>query len=217
MITIMIIMNMQNKLCTIWFSHHAMTSLQSVPEQQSQNSELADFANFTELLKKTELPEKFKREVSNSQKREDPISTPGQPPLINWAWRPWCGIFHLTSLGWLPGCAPSQVLHICSLAEPEKLEKSPWFYSNSRKHPCYQQPSHTKSKTQQLLRGKLTLSQGKPRQGLFVVFFFNLLGLWKSLWVTLQIKVMVWQKEITVKQTTYTMEARETHKLVMGV
>jgi len=60
-----------------------MTSLQSVPEQQSQNSELADFANFTELLKKTELPEKFKREVSNSQKREDPISTPGQPPLIN--------------------------------------------------------------------------------------------------------------------------------------
>jgi len=29
----------------------------------------------------------------------------------------------LASLGYLPGCAPSQLLHTCSLAEYEKLEK----------------------------------------------------------------------------------------------
>jgi len=51
---------MQNKLYTIQFSHHPMTDLQPVPEQQSQNPELVDFANFTKLPKKTELLEKFK-------------------------------------------------------------------------------------------------------------------------------------------------------------
>jgi len=30
---------------------------------------------------------------------------------------------HLSSLGWLPGCAPSQLLHTGSLAEYGKLEK----------------------------------------------------------------------------------------------
>jgi len=29
----------------------------------------------------------------------------------------------LGSLGWLPGCAPSQLLHACSLAEHRKLDK----------------------------------------------------------------------------------------------
>jgi len=31
--------------------------------------------------------------------------------------------FPLASLVWLPGCAPSQLLHTCSLAEYERLEK----------------------------------------------------------------------------------------------
>jgi len=33
-----------------------MTNSESVPKQQLQNPELADFMNFAELLKKTELP-----------------------------------------------------------------------------------------------------------------------------------------------------------------
>ena len=45
----------------------------------------------------------------------------GQPPFINWAWCPWYGIFPLACLGLLPGCAPSQLLHTCSLAQYEKL------------------------------------------------------------------------------------------------
>jgi len=64
-------------------------------------------------------------------------------------------------LAWLSVCTPSQPLHTCSSAEYEKLEKSPWFLSNSWKHQCYQHSSCTKSKTQQLLGGKLTVSQLK--------------------------------------------------------
>jgi len=35
----------------------------------------------------------------------------------------WYGIFPLASLGCLPGCAPSQFLHTCALAEHGKLKK----------------------------------------------------------------------------------------------
>ena len=63
-------------------------------------------------------------------------------------------------LGYLSGYALAQLPHTCSLAEFKKLEKS-LIYSNNRKHQCYQNSSHTKSKTQQLLRSKLTLFQLK--------------------------------------------------------
>jgi len=49
LILIKIIVNMQNKLYTIQFSHHPTTNSQPVLKQQSQNTELTDF---TELLKK---------------------------------------------------------------------------------------------------------------------------------------------------------------------
>ena len=55
----MLIMHMQNKLYTIQFSHHPITDLQSVPEKQSQNPELEDFASFAKLPQKTTLLEKF--------------------------------------------------------------------------------------------------------------------------------------------------------------
>ena len=52
----MTIMNIQNKLHTTQFSHHWMTdSRQSL----SSNCATQKTANFTKLLKKTELPEKF--------------------------------------------------------------------------------------------------------------------------------------------------------------
>jgi len=54
---------------------------------------------------------------------------------------------------------------LCSLPAPEHLliswiwqaEESPWFCSNNWKHQCYQHSFGSKSKTQQLLGGKLTL------------------------------------------------------------
>jgi len=50
-VIIMIIMNMQNKLYRIQFSHHLMTNTQSVPEQRSRNLEIVNFANVTKLQK----------------------------------------------------------------------------------------------------------------------------------------------------------------------
>ena len=67
-------------------------------------------------------------------------------------------------LGCLSGCAPCQLLPTCSSAEYEKLEKGSWFHSNNWKHQCYQHFSCSKCRRQQLLRGKLTLSQLKPGQ-----------------------------------------------------
>ena len=61
-------------------------------------------------------------------------------------------------------------LWLCFLLAPAHLlvswiwetgEKSPWLHSNNQKHQCYQRSSCTKSKSQQLLGGKLTLSQPK--------------------------------------------------------
>jgi len=67
----MIIMNMQNKLYTIQFSHHLINNSVSVPKQQSQNLE---FANFAKFLKKTKLPEKLelleKRRFELTEKRK---------------------------------------------------------------------------------------------------------------------------------------------------
>jgi len=34
------------------------------------------------------------------------------------------GMFPLASLGWLPGCAPSQLLHTCASAEHGRLGKA---------------------------------------------------------------------------------------------
>jgi len=60
---------------------------------------------------------------------------------------------------------------LCFLSAPAHLLiswifetwKGPWFLSNW-KHQCYQPSSHTTPKAQQLLGGKLSLSQPKPGQ-----------------------------------------------------
>jgi len=62
------------------------------------------------------------------------------------------------------GCLAVLPRSTCSSDEYEKLEKSPSYHGNNGKHQCYQHSSPTKSKIQQLLRGKLTLSQMKPGQ-----------------------------------------------------
>jgi len=140
-----------------------MTDSQPVPQQRSRNAKLVNFANFTELPKKIELLEKFKlsykRRFKPMEMRKAESFFPPSPKI------------NVTSTVWnistgQPGClsghAPSQVPHTFSLAECEKLVKSPWFHSNSWKHQCYQPSTGTKSQTQHLLRRKLTLSQLKP-------------------------------------------------------
>jgi len=66
--------------------------------------------------------------------------------------------------GYLPACAPSQLLHTCPLAECEKLEKVLYFRATAENHQCHQRSSPVKSKTQQLLGGKLTLIPAKTRR-----------------------------------------------------
>jgi len=57
-ILLLLLMNMQNNLYTIQFSHHLMTKVTVSP--WAAIAELMDVANFTKFLKKTKLPEKFK-------------------------------------------------------------------------------------------------------------------------------------------------------------
>ena len=143
-----------------------MTDLQSVPEQWLWNPKLMNFWKFHKTHKNHPNSRKslnsWTRGDSNSWKREEPNPASWQSSFLNWAWCLRYGIFPLASLGWLPGSAASQLLHISWIWE---TEKSPWFRSNNRKHQCYQNSSGTKSRTQQLLRGKLTLSQPKPGHG----------------------------------------------------
>jgi len=60
-------MNMENILCTIKFSYHPMTDSQQVPKQRPWNPELAGFANFAELPKKTKLLENFELQAGGRE------------------------------------------------------------------------------------------------------------------------------------------------------
>jgi len=108
-------MNIQNKLYAIQFLLTARRPIaQPVPKQRSWHTELADFTNFTELPKKDWTHGEVWAPRKKGIKRG--FLRPGQPSFINWAGRLWYGIFPRATLGWLPGCAPSQLLHTCSAA-----------------------------------------------------------------------------------------------------
>jgi len=102
MLITMTIMNMQNKLYTMQFF--------SPPNDQ-----------LTAPQKRFKLPVKT---GFNSQKREEPIAfcSPANS-LHKWSMMPTVWNISTAQLGCLPGCAPSQLLHPCSSAECEKLEK----------------------------------------------------------------------------------------------
>ena len=71
-------------------------------------------------------------------------------------------------LGYLSSYAPPHLLHTCSLAKHGKLEKGLDFLETTENQ-CYQHSSCTKSKTQQVLGGKLALSQLKPGHSLWEI------------------------------------------------
>ena len=154
---------MQNKLCTRQFSHHPKINSLPVPEQELRNPEITNFIKLskkTKLLKKFDLPDK--RGLELMEMREEQIPVPQPTPNHTLSVPPMVQNISTGYLG-LPAWP-------CSLPSPAHLltgwiqetGKSPWFHSNDWKHPCYQRSSCPKSKTQQLLRGKLTLSQAKP-------------------------------------------------------
>ena len=119
-------MNMQKKQYTVqFFSHSPMTNCVASPRAATVEHRTHGFNEFwgtpekkTKLTEKLELPEKKKG--ITVKRRFLPLS---QPLAINGAWCLWYGIFPLASLGWLPGCGPSQLLHICLLAKHGKLKK----------------------------------------------------------------------------------------------
>jgi len=79
LLLIMLIMNAQNKLSTVQFSHCPTTNSQPVPKQRSQNPELTGFKNFaeqTEIPKKFELLEKRGFKLTEKEKRFLPLSQP---------------------------------------------------------------------------------------------------------------------------------------------
>ena len=177
-------MTMQNKLYTIQFF--------SPPNDQSKASTPAAIAecqaceflrisqNFWKSANSQKSSNSWKslnswtREDSNSWRQEKADSCPQSTPIHKLSMMFMVWNISIGQPGSLPGCAPSQLLHTHSWAEYEKLEKSLWFHRNNWKHQCYLHSSHTKSKIQQLLGGKLTLTQPKPGQVLSDVMGFSL-------------------------------------------
>jgi len=94
-----------------------------------------EFCKFHKTPKKDQTPRKSsnsqKREESNSwnQERSIPAPWPVLIPklsMVSMLWNTSIG-----QLGCLSGYSPSQLLHTCSLAEHEKLEKVPDFIATT--------------------------------------------------------------------------------------
>ena len=86
----------------------------------------------TELLEKCELLHKCGSKLPEKRKKKKGFLLSGQTPFLNCDCHPWYGIFPLANLGYLSGCAPSQLLHTCSLAEYGKLEKVMDFIATTK-------------------------------------------------------------------------------------
>jgi len=109
------------------FYHHPMIDSQPVLEQRLWNPEIADFLNFTKLLKKTELVENVElpdqRGFELRETREE-VPAPWPAPIHKLSMMSVVRNMSVGQLGWLSGYAPSQLLHTCCLAEYGKPEKA---------------------------------------------------------------------------------------------
>ena len=138
-----------------------MTSSQRVPEQRLQNTETTNFADFSQRI----LTLWQKRIWIHRNKKRRKIPPPRPAPVHKLSMTSMLRTSFIVQLVYLSGCAPFHLLHTCSLAEYEKLEKVLDFIATSENT---QHSSCTNSKTQQLLGGKLTPSQlklGQPCKG----------------------------------------------------
>jgi len=112
-------MSMQSKLYIIQlFSPPNDQFAASPPEQWPQNPKTAGFAKFPEKL---EFPYKRGFELVETRRADScpwPTSVP-KISVMSMVWNISAG-----QLGWLAGCASSQLLLTRSLAEDEKLEKA---------------------------------------------------------------------------------------------
>jgi len=181
-------MNTQNKLYTIQFFSLPNDQLRSQSPSSDHGTcgfpRAHEFHRFLQTHKchrthlthgkKTKLTEKFELpETRVFELTEQRIPAPWSNPIY---------ILSMTSMVWnisigrlgLAAC-------LCPLPAPVHLllswtwetGKSPWFLSNNWNHQCYQHSSHTKSKPQQLLGRKLTLSKPKPGQSCKALLFFT--------------------------------------------
>ena len=126
-----------------------MTDPQLVPQQRLWNAKLP---NFWEFHKRGWTP------------RQERIHTHGNE-MHRELLAPHTTLIHKLSTTSMvrSSCTPAHWLNM-------RNWKKFLIYSNNWKHQHYQLSSHTKSKTQQLLAGKLTLSQPKPGQSAKTVF-----------------------------------------------
>ena len=176
----MIIMNMQNKLYTIQFfsppdDWFAVSPQAAITEPQTLGF-LRILWNSQKSLNLQKSFNSWMRADSNLWKKQEEQIPPTQPTLIY--------KLSMTSMVWTISTGQlGLAVWLCSLPAPAQLViswiwatgKSPWFHRNNWKHQCYQHSSHTKSKTQQLLEGKLSPSQLKPGQpGNNVLNFFRI-------------------------------------------
>jgi len=110
MIITMIIMNMQSKLCTIF-----LTTRRPIRHLSVQ----------------TPGPERIQKLAEKREKEQRAFPPPWPTPIHNLGMT--CMVWNISigQLGCLSVCAPSQLLHTCSLAECWETGKSPGFIATT--------------------------------------------------------------------------------------
>jgi len=132
----------------------------------------------TELLQKFALIDKKGFELTEMRKRRQKkkkkkkscplVNPPLEADTMSMVWN-----IPISQLGCLPGCAPSQLLHTGSSAEHQKPKKVLDFLATT-KNISYQHSCQPKSKAQQLLGGKLIVSQLKPGKLCLILMLLSL-------------------------------------------
>jgi len=113
LVIVMIIMNMQNQPYTIPFSHCLMTSSQPVPQQRPLQPGIRGFCELHKTPERDRIPGKERIQTHGREKIPAPWPTPiYKLSRMSTVWQISPGQF-----GCLSGCAPSHLLHTCSLTE----------------------------------------------------------------------------------------------------
>ena len=160
-------MNMQKKLYTINFFSPLNNRLRSQSLSSSVRTQNLWISLISQILWNSQKKDCTGKVWSPRQERiwihgKENIPAPWPTPIYKLSMMSMVGNISIGQLGlaaWL--CSLPAPAHLL-LSWTGETGKSPWFHSNNWKYQCYQCSSRTKSNTQQLLRGKLTISQPKP-------------------------------------------------------